>query len=300
MDTVRICGCKGVRTCLVCELKYNILKPDLLQELKNKTCYVYCPYCDKAWPGWDIELYKKHPDHVGEAIDFPGVYIKLNFLTDNEADQLIKDLDESSWEPSQSGRRKQNYGPKCNFKKRRIQLGSFAGFPKCTKFVQDKFLTTPLLEDFKTIEQCSLEYDPNRGASIDPHIDDCWIWGERIVTVNVLSDSVLTMIPYNGPVTRYNLIDITKYSPVVKCANDVKFHDIQDMGQEIVRIPMPAKSLILLYNAARYNWEHTVLREDIRSRRVCLAYREFTPPYLPGGDRIDASNEILNKSTVFW
>lgn len=88
----------------------------------------------------------------------------------------------------------QNYGPKTNFKKMKLAHGNFKGFPAYSKFVQDKFKTTPLLEDFQTIEQCSLEYDPYKGASIDPHIDDCWIWGERVVTVNCLSDSVLTLV----------------------------------------------------------------------------------------------------------
>lgn len=75
----------------------------------------------------------------------------------------------------------------------KLALGTFRGFPAYSKFVQDKFKDVPLLKTFQTIEQCSLEYDPVKGASIDPHIDDCWIWGERVVTVNCLSDSVLTL-----------------------------------------------------------------------------------------------------------
>lgn len=91
----------------------------------------------------------------------------------------------------------QNYGPKTNFKKMKLAHGQFRGFPEYSKFVQEKFKTTPSLADFHTIEQCSLEYDPVKGASIDPHIDDCWIWGERVVTVNCLSDSVLTLVRYD-------------------------------------------------------------------------------------------------------
>lgn len=75
----------------------------------------------------------------------------------------------------------------------KLSLGLFEGFPKFSKFLQDRFETVPLLKDFQTIEQCSLEYDPSKGASIDPHIDDCWVWGERVVTVNCLSDSILTL-----------------------------------------------------------------------------------------------------------
>lgn len=76
----------------------------------------------------------------------------------------------------------------------KLALGTFKGFPEYSQFVQERFKEVSLLSDYKTIEQCSLEYNPDKGASIDPHIDDCWIWGERVVTVNCLSDSVLTLV----------------------------------------------------------------------------------------------------------
>ena len=49
---------------------------------------------------------------------------------------------------------------------------------------------------FRAVEQCSIEYRPETGASIEPHIDDCWIWGERIVQLNCLSETTLTLTPY--------------------------------------------------------------------------------------------------------
>ncbi|XP_066587037.1 alpha-ketoglutarate-dependent dioxygenase alkB homolog 4 [Prorops nasuta] len=290
METVRSCGCKGIRSCLICERQFNISKSDLNFELQKYPSYVYCPLCDKCWPGWDIEQNKIHPDHAGESLIFPGVYIELDFLNSIEAQDLTTDLDKLPWDSSQSGRRKQNFGPKCNFKKRKLKLGAFIGFPKTTEFVQKKFDNVKLLENFQTIEQCSLEYNPERGASIDPHIDDCWIWGERIITVNVLGDSVLTMIPYMGPSTRYNLNYVSNFKNI----------NLKQENQIIVRLPMPARSLMVLYGEARYGWEHAVLREDVCSRRVCLAYREFTPPYLSGGKHNDDAIEILKQASNFW
>ncbi|KAK0174717.1 hypothetical protein PV327_010454 [Microctonus hyperodae] len=300
METIRPCGCKGIRTCLICEKEYNILKPNLFNQLKRLNSYVYCPECNKAWPGWDVEISKEHPNHKGNSIFFSGVHIKTNFLNDDEANKLMKDLDDIPWEISQSGRRKQNFGPKCNFNKRRLRLGSFNGFPKSTKFVQDKLAEDELLIHFKTIEQCTLEYTPERGASIDPHIDDCWIWGERIVTVNVIGDSVLTMTPYRASKLRYNLEDVDKYPSVVSSIMSNEELLCNSLKNIVVRLPMPAKSLMVLYGTARYDWEHAVLREDINSRRVCIAYREFTPPYLPLGEYFDEADEILDKAQNFW
>lgn len=161
-------------------------------------------------------------------------------------------------------------------------MGNFDGFPGFSKFVQDKFARVPLMKEFQTIEQCTLEYNPERGASIDPHIDDCWIWGERIVTVNVKGDSVLTMTYLQEKDrNRYNLA----LAPAEFSAFDDKLSDI------VVRIPMPERSLLVLTGQARFQWEHRVLRDDVNNLRVCLAYREFTPPYLKGGDKC---NEIID------
>ncbi|XP_075220018.1 alpha-ketoglutarate-dependent dioxygenase alkB homolog 4 isoform X2 [Lycorma delicatula] len=237
--------------------------------------------------------YKNHPEHNGEPVVFPGVYIKLDFISCDEEKQLLKALDDIPWDLSQSGRRKQNFGPKCNFKKRKLRVGEFNGFPKSTAFIQERFNEIKLLENYETIEQCSLEYNEERGASIDPHIDDCWIWGERIVTVNLLSDSVLSMIPYNGDLNKYNL----NYAPDIY---KTVFKSGIFSNEYIIRIPMPARSLLVLFGEARYNWLHLIPRNDINGRRVCLAYREFTGPYLKGGSLEKESDDIREKAKLFW
>lgn len=58
-------------------------------------------------------------------------------------------------------------------------------------------------------------------------------------------------------------------------------------------------SLMVMYGPARYQFEHAVLREDIRGRRVCLAYREFTPMYLEGGDDYEKSELVLENARKF-
>uniref|UniRef100_A0A182WHJ8 exodeoxyribonuclease III n=1 Tax=Anopheles minimus TaxID=112268 RepID=A0A182WHJ8_9DIPT len=268
--------------------------------------FVFCPRCNKIYPGWDWQkVLAEHadtPQHGGaQGENYPGVYIDLDFLSTAEEADLLQGLDELPWDISQSGRRKQNFGPKTNFKKARLRLAQFAGFPRVTEFVQRRFEAIPLLGSFQTIEQCSLEYAPERGASIDPHIDDCWIWGERIVTVNMLSDSVLTMSPYrcaDGKL-KYNLRFLEQY-------RDHLLGELMDektmlrYENRVVRIPMPRRSLLVLYGSPRYQWEHSVLREDITERRVCLAYREFTPMYLQGGSEYSQSEDIFERAKQFW
>lgn len=170
-----------------------------------------------------------------------------------------------------------------------------------SKFIQDRFEEVDLLKKFHTIEQCSLEYDPVKGASIDPHIDDCWIWGERVVTVNCLSDSVLSLTRYRGDSQRYNLPQVDRYRKNL-IPQTIPSDAPSELDDIVIRVPMPRRSLIVLYGAPRYDWEHSVLREDISERRVCIAYREFTPPYLDeAANEYKASGrEILEIGGHFW
>lgn len=280
-------------------IKYQIHKTYFtkLCVFQNAKSYVYCPHCSQLYPGWDTEnILNEHQNHKN-GIDFPGILVQLDFINSDEELKLMKGIDEMKWDTSQSGRRKQNFGPKTNFKKRKLSIGKFEGFPKFSKFVQDKFKDVPLLNDFLTIEQCSLEYDPKKGASIDPHIDDCWIWGERVVTVNCLSDSVLTLNLYKGDDTKYNLKCVNDYSTDLIKEFDKNLEKYNDI---VVRIPMPNRSLIVMYGPARYQWMHCVLREDIKERRVCIAYREFTKPYLMKGLEYTKGEPVLEKGQNFW
>lgn len=213
-----------------------------------------------------------------------------NWLTDDEAATLVEGVDNDlGWDASQSGRRKRNNGPKVNFKKKKLAVGKFEGFPALTKFVRKRFVEVELLRDFETIEECYLEYELSRGAHIEPHIDDCWIWGERIVTVNCIGDSVLTLTKH-VPLypQQYNIDQVQEYeNQLISPLKDFIADDI------VIRIPMPKRSLLILYGPPRYQYEHSVLREDITARRVAIAYREFTKPYLKNGPKHNEAIEIF-------
>lgn len=221
---------------------------------------------------------------------FPGVFIQENWLTTEEASDLVDGVDNQlGWDASQSGRRKKNYGPKVNFKKKKLAVGKFEGFPEVTKFVRNRFAQVELLRNFESIEECYLEYEISRGAHIEPHIDDCWIWGERIVTVNCIGDSILTLTKHVPLYPQQYNIDLV---------NEYKNQLISPLEESIVdnvaiRIPMPEKSLLILYGPPRYQYEHSVLREDITTRRVAIAYREFTIPYLKSGQKFNEAQEIF-------
>ncbi|KAA0202180.1 hypothetical protein HAZT_HAZT007180 [Hyalella azteca] len=362
----RPCGCKGQRSCLACEAQFGAFSVSggisdhmkaykkhiyLIISVGQETSVVFCPHCELAWPGWGVSDWQSHPQHKGQPVQIEGVKLVLDFVTEDEEAELLEKLDQVPWDTSQSGRLKQNYGPKCNFKKRKVKLDGFNGYPLFTKFLQDRFRDVDILRDFLTVEQCSLDYTPSRGASIDPHIDDCWIWGERIPTLSLMSDSVLTLTLYEGRDSRYNLPDVKTYPSVVSPQGLVKTMDqlreyynggnsaeeelgravsldakgldcsqsaagspaprdhsttlssahasrsqdacsrasevaissqeissegnraVKPTGVRVVRVPMPRRSLLVLYGSARYDYEHRVMRDDVPQRRVCITYR---------------------------
>lgn len=119
----------------------------------------------------------------------------------------------------------------------------------------------PQLQNFKPVELCNLDYRPERGASIDPHLDDTWLWGEHLVTINLLSDTVLTL------------------------TNSEHFYEI--------RIPMPRHSLVILKGQSRYNWMHGIKREDIKMRRIAVTLRELSGEFLSGQAYMQIGKPLL-------
>ena len=131
---------------------------------------------------------------------------------------------------------------------------NFAGFPQPTRFIQERFETLPVLESYRAVEQCSFEYRPETGASIEPHIDDCWIWGERIVHLNCLSDITLTLTPYQqGEKVKYNLADMTPRTSRV--------------SPDPLSVPPPA-SADSQPSMTEAEWRH--YQDPLRSLVICL------------------------------
>ena len=124
------------------------------------------------------------------------------------------------------------------------------------------------LLDFIPVELCNLDYSPEKGAAIDPHFDDFWLWGERLVTINFLSDTYLSMTKDDDP-----MIEIL--------------------------VPMPQRSLIVVSGDARNLWKHGIHRTHIKDRRIAMTWRELTPEFLEGGPREHIGKRLINVALEF-
>jgi len=173
------------------------------------------------------------------------------FITQEEHDKLMEAIDtDPYWVESQSGRRKIDYGPKANFKKKKVKPGDRDGLPLYAKtFVLDNFSSFPQLESitktFEPIEVNILEYHESKGSNIAPHMDDFWLWGERIAGLSLCADSVMTF-----------------------SKNNIE-----------IEVPIPARSLYIISGSSRNDWMHGIKSKHISGRRLVCTIRELTPEF---------------------
>lgn len=196
------------------------------------------------------------------GFNFSGVEIIPNFISPEEEKALINEIDFISWKESQSGRRKQDYGPKVNFKKQKVKFATFNGLPSYINPIIMRMNNLPYLKDFKVVEQCNLDYSSERGSHIDSHFDDDWLWGEHLVTLNLLSDTWFTMTYPESELL--NLKDISIKGINNELLDKMKSQSFSpsDLTSEKVKvkIPMQQRSLIILKGSARYKWKHAIER----------------------------------------
>lgn len=110
------------------------------------------------------------------ASRFQGVSVIEEFISAETERLVLSDFSTREWRPSQSGRRKLDFGPVVNFKRQKVKLGNFEGLPKvCAPIVALMESDSKVsgegapLHDFVPIECGVIEYDPAMGASIDRH-----------------------------------------------------------------------------------------------------------------------------------
>jgi len=168
MNTTRACGCKSFRSCFRCEPELGLTSIDPAQERLDSSLdkvQTYCTSCELLYHG-TFDTTAGCQAHEGqEGLTFPGIKLLHNYVSVEEEAQLEHDLDTLPWDLSQSGRRKQNFGPRANFKKRKSKVGSFCGFPICTKFIQDRFYESgsslPYLDGYRRPVELALGLHPH-------------------------------------------------------------------------------------------------------------------------------------------
>ena len=117
-----------------------------------------------------------------------------------------------------------------------------------------------IMKGFEPIELNILEYTESRGSHIAPHFDDFWIWGERIIGLNLLEDTNITFYQ-------------TFQSP-----QDASPIDVQ------IQIPIKRRSIYLISRNSRFKWMHGIKQQFIKNRRIVCTLREIGEEYYHDGN----------------
>nr|QKE11192.1 DNA N6-methyl adenine demethylase [Bursaphelenchus xylophilus] len=270
------CGCKGVRFCASCKdsdrVKNLREKPeDQTEKLSNYLLYVYKDGKCYHRPELRLQSTKEEIEKATEEVStsseasfsIDGIDLLYDFLDEKEELAVVEEIDKKEWVLSQSGRRKQDYGPKVNFKHKKVRPQFYEGLPTYADLILERLRSINDLKygNYQPFELCNLEYDQERQSGIELHKDDMWIWGNRLISLNLLDGSVMCF------------------------ANEEK--------NALVFLHMPRRSLLCFRDESRFNWTHGIFPWHITNRRIALTMREPSQIFQEGGELFEKYGKEL-------
>ncbi|KAI6177045.1 hypothetical protein M3Y97_00864500 [Aphelenchoides bicaudatus] len=259
------CGCKGARFCNFCidseRVKSLRIQPGS-EDFSQYKCYVfsngsayYCPQLNAQSSVDEIANASRQSfDQSDDNFALSGISLIEEFLSEQEEMDIVCRIDNVEWLLSQSGRRKQDYGPKVNFKHKKVKCERYEGVPDYADVVLKRLESFGVEQfgNYQPFELCNLEYDAQRQSQIEFHQDDTWIWGERLISLNLLESSVMTF---------------------------------ENLSQNaLVFVYMPRRSILCFCDEARYKWRHGIFSWHVQHRRIALTMREPGQDFKEGGD----------------
>ena len=264
----KLCGCTGVRWCA------NCLDPRVRQHhrmdppIRIPDFLLTRPEDSKSNPDRldRIHLFDLETQRAPSCPEFRGVFVFRDFFSKGEAERLLEEIEKTPFGPAQSGKQKQHYGSKVNFNKQKINSARFRGLPAYTRDIEsrlqelveaprDEGVNTSdgralrhALKGFETTDVFVLRYHERDQSNLDFHRDDTFAYGETILDLSLESDSVLTFLDRDRRGAEPGL-------------------------ENCVRVPLPARSLAVVFGPARLDWEHAILAYDIAKRRTSVTLR---------------------------
>lgn len=257
------CACTGVRFCAACRSPEHRAAFGLRDPVPTPAFLRAAHVAEGAQPdGSRAYVFDPLRQAAPGCPDFHGLVVWPDFVTAEEAARLLDAIESRPFAPAQSGKQKQHFGPRMNFRARRMNPRGFEGLPAFARAlelrVRERVAATPAgaaipglreaLAQYVTTDAFVLRYEAERQSNLDLHIDDAFAYGELILDLSLESDSWLTLLdgdPQSG------------VDRVFRC----------------VRAALPARSMALLFGPARRGWLHGIRAEDVSGRRTSITLR---------------------------
>lgn len=188
-----------------------------------------------------------------DTIKITGFSYIPDYINADRQNQLLNIIDRQEWS-TKLKRRVQHYGYRYDYHNGLLASSSYLGsLPDWLKSLAEQLFSDRLTT--KIPDQVIInEYEPGQG--IANHLDCVPCFGKIIISLSLGSPCIMNFT----------------YSP----------------SSETLPILLPPGSIIIMQDAARYDWQHGISalkkdkyqdREIMRTRRVSLTFREVLFPY---------------------
>jgi len=200
--------------------------------------------------------YKPPPDVFGEC-GVRGLFQVQDFISKEEEEEIVRELDAAKWEHSDSGNAKahtQKWGVVTDLRASTFRdpdpsIGE-REMPDMFKTLIQRWRTLALkstklraLAEHKAIEANAISYHKEQGHYLEPHVDNRQLSGECLCTLSLLGGCVMEFV--------------------------------QDRpGGSRVLSPMSPRSLQVVSGDARWNWTHGIPNSNLEGpRRISVTFR---------------------------
>jgi alkylated DNA repair dioxygenase AlkB len=196
-----------------------------------------------------VSVEKKRDLTTTESKTIKGLTLVSNYLTSEEASELLKFVNEQKWDSESIDRRVQHYGYQYHYTSASSTPTPTIPIPEafktlCARLVEDGYF--PILPEQVIIN----EYEPGQG--IAAHTDHQGHFGPVIASISLLSEYPMDMTPISASLGKPETV------------------------------PLPVNSLLVLKDDARSKWKHAIAKRKTdevdgkrkkREKRISVTFR---------------------------
>lgn len=238
--------------------------------VEEETKLVDCPQCGRKVPFLTINVHldtcglilpkrvkTNRPAPTHEAVEgdhgcraLLGHHVFMNFITEQEEEDLLRWIDTCAppWKTLRiNGRHHgKKWGHFVNLRDRKVTLGDGPLPDPLLHLVKRMRQSIPFLEMFLATDANAIEYIPNQGHELLPHVDDRQLTKDTLVNLSLAGDCIMTF-------QREGTSSV-------------------ELRREVL---LPRRSLQVLQKDARYTYTHAIKNEHLlSSRRVSVTFRD--------------------------
>lgn len=238
--------------------------------VEEETKLVDCPQCGRKVPFLTINVHldtcglilpkrvkTNRPAPTQEAVEgdhgcraLLGHHVFMNFITEQEEEDLLRWIDTCAppWKTLRiNGRHHgKKWGHFVNLRDRKVTLGDGPLPDPLLHLVKRMRQSIPFLEMFLATDANAIEYIPNQGHELLPHVDDRQLTKDTLVNLSLAGDCIMTF-------QREGTSSV-------------------ELRREVL---LPRRSLQVLQKDARYTYTHAIKNEHLlSSRRVSVTFRD--------------------------